>query len=289
MSSFVEPFSMDLFWEECFFNRVCAINASCCICSLFGQPGKKIPYPHGPVEVQQLATNEMVPQVLSGSGEEAQLPQSVSINQQPAAASMQSFLAQFSGLIANGTSVDYKKIVAMTMALQSQTASPLGVPLETTLTVPAQAVASVAEPTASISEPVTSTDINDESAQDESLLTCSICGISVHRGCYGVSSDDVTSGWICKRCKAKAWEQRCVLCNMRGGALKQTACKKPSWAHITCAVAIPECSFGKSQLREPIHIDSISADRWTLVCLLNVFMDDLVQSAIPPYGDSIIV
>ena len=45
-----------------------------------------------------------------------------------------------------------------------------------------------------------------------------------------------------------------------------------SWAHIICAVAIPECSFGKSQLREPIHIDSISADRWTLVHICCIYV-----------------
>ncbi|XP_062510042.1 lysine-specific demethylase 4B-like isoform X2 [Corticium candelabrum] len=272
-----EPFSMNTFWEECYFNHVCSLSSSCCICALFDQPRKKIHYPHGPVESQQQVmkqlcapspSNSMISQTNLTSLNSSSSPQ-----QQAIITTMQNVLTQYAGL-SSATSLDYGQIVAIAMALQSQNTSPSVatkggqlMPTTTSGQLQAQGVASVAQPSSSTSRPGTSCNTyEDDSNDDESLLFCSICGICVHRGCYGVAMDESSVSWMCKRCKSQAWEQCCVLCNLRGGALKPTACKKTSWAHITCAVAIPECSFGKSQLREPIHVDAISTDRWTLRC-----------------------
>ena len=85
------------------------------------------------MEAQQLAVKQTGPQVPLNSGLETQVPQNASVNQQQqaVAATTQSWLAQFSGLIASGANVDYGQVVAMAMALQSQSAGQLVVPMET--------------------------------------------------------------------------------------------------------------------------------------------------------------
>ncbi|XP_065840902.1 lysine-specific demethylase 4B-like [Oscarella lobularis] len=103
-------------------------------------------------------------------------------------------------------------------------------------------------------------------SDERTLIVCSCCGICVHRECYGLPDEEMTSSWQCNRCKQKHWEKVCVLCNLRGGALKPTDASQPNWAHIACAVAIPEVTFGNYKLREPIQVKAIQKDRWTLRC-----------------------
>ncbi|XP_065834231.1 lysine-specific demethylase 4A-like isoform X2 [Oscarella lobularis] len=103
-------------------------------------------------------------------------------------------------------------------------------------------------------------------SDEGTLIVCSCCGICVHKECYGLPDEEMTSSWQCNRCKQKHWDKVCVLCNLRGGALKPTDASQPKWAHIACAVAIPEVSFGNYKLREPIQVKAIQKDRWTLRC-----------------------
>ena len=53
------------------------------------------------------------------------------------------------------------------------------------------------------------------------------------------------------------------MCNLRGGALKLTTSGR--WAHIVCAMAIPEVLFEDVKAREPINIEKISPARLKLV------------------------
>ncbi|XP_075266709.1 lysine-specific demethylase 4C isoform X3 [Opisthocomus hoazin] len=94
------------------------------------------------------------------------------------------------------------------------------------------------------------------------LISCAKCCIRVHASCYGVPSHEIGNEWLCSRCRKEAWTAECCLCNLRGGALKQTTDKK--WAHVICAIAIPEVRFGNVRERTPIDTSRIPLQRLKL-------------------------
>lgn len=60
----------------------------------------------------------------------------------------------------------------------------------------------------------------------------------------------------------------CMLCPNKGGAMKSTRSGQ-KWAHVSCALWIPEVSIGSVDRMEPItKISSIPPSRWALVCVL---------------------
>uniref|UniRef100_A0A667Y409 Lysine-specific demethylase 4B n=1 Tax=Myripristis murdjan TaxID=586833 RepID=A0A667Y409_9TELE len=59
--------------------------------------------------------------------------------------------------------------------------------------------------------------------------------------------------------------QECCLCNLRGGALKKTTDDK--WAHVMCAVALPEARFSDEAKRSPIDTSRIPMQRYKLKCI----------------------
>ena len=60
----------------------------------------------------------------------------------------------------------------------------------------------------------------------------------------------------------------CVLCPNKGGAMKSTRSGQ-KWAHVSCALWIPEVSIGSVDRMEPItKISSIPQSRWALLCVL---------------------
>ncbi|XP_032069074.1 lysine-specific demethylase 4C [Thamnophis elegans] len=97
------------------------------------------------------------------------------------------------------------------------------------------------------------------------LISCAKCCVQVHASCYGIPSHEIHDGWLCCRCKRGAWTAECCLCNLRGGALKQTTDKK--WAHVMCAIAIPEVRFGNVTERTPIDTTRIPLQRLKLKCI----------------------
>ncbi|TPX70705.1 hypothetical protein SpCBS45565_g01562 [Spizellomyces sp. 'palustris'] len=59
----------------------------------------------------------------------------------------------------------------------------------------------------------------------------------------------------------------CVLCPHKDGAFKQTS--RQGWAHLLCAMWVPECSVGNYTLMEPVvDIEKIPRSRWKLQCYL---------------------
>jgi NuA3 HAT complex component NTO1 len=121
------------------------------------------------------------------------------------------------------------------------------------------------------------------------IVFCDGCNLAVHQGkrsnsmmiqrhlyswttssslldCYGVPH--VPEGqWLCRRCILSPTKiPSCILCPNQGGALK---CVKETndWAHLLCALWIPELTIGNSILMEPIdNIGAIPKERWKLVC-----------------------
>uniref|UniRef100_A0A4X2QUX7 [histone H3]-trimethyl-L-lysine(9) demethylase n=1 Tax=Xenopus tropicalis TaxID=8364 RepID=A0A4X2QUX7_XENTR len=101
---------------------------------------------------------------------------------------------------------------------------------------------------------------------DRSLLvTCAKCCVQVHSSCYGVPSHEIHDGWMCARCRIGVWTAECCLCNLRGGALKQTTDDK--WAHVMCAIAVPEVKFQNVTERSEIDTSMIPLERLKLRCV----------------------
>lgn len=72
--------------------------------------------------------------------------------------------------------------------------------------------------------------------------------------CYGV--DDHDGVWMCQRCSSGATRADCCLCLLRGGALKPTDGGR--WAHLTCALALPEVTLGNASRKQPVMTEGIT-------------------------------
>uniref|UniRef100_A0A3Q0QPJ8 Lysine-specific demethylase 4B n=1 Tax=Amphilophus citrinellus TaxID=61819 RepID=A0A3Q0QPJ8_AMPCI len=97
------------------------------------------------------------------------------------------------------------------------------------------------------------------------LLYCQGCCLQVHASCYGVAADDISERWSCDRCMEESFTAECCLCNLRGGALKKT--QNDKWAHVMCAVALPEAKFSNEAKRSPIDTSRIPMQRYKLKCI----------------------
>ncbi|TSN95716.1 Lysine-specific demethylase 4C [Bagarius yarrelli] len=97
------------------------------------------------------------------------------------------------------------------------------------------------------------------------LVACTRCCVQVHASCYGVAAHDVSQEWTCDRCFCGDLTAECCLCNLRGGALKRTTDDR--WAHVICAVGLPEVKFTDIVKRSPIDVSAVPAQRYKLKCI----------------------
>uniref|UniRef100_A0A4W6G768 [histone H3]-trimethyl-L-lysine(9) demethylase n=1 Tax=Lates calcarifer TaxID=8187 RepID=A0A4W6G768_LATCA len=88
------------------------------------------------------------------------------------------------------------------------------------------------------------------------LLYCQGCCLQVHASMYAQGKSSLC---VCVR------ERECCLCNLRGGALKKT--QNDKWAHVMCAVALPEARFSDEAKRSPIDTSRIPMQRYKLKCI----------------------
>ena len=99
------------------------------------------------------------------------------------------------------------------------------------------------------------------------MVFCDRCNICVHQACYGITT--IPEGkWFCRTCSIPNFSPKCELCPNKGGAMKATKSGK-LWAHVSCALWIPEVSIGCVEKMEPItKISCIPPSRWNLLCVL---------------------
>lgn len=109
-----------------------------------------------------------------------------------------------------------------------------------------------------------------ECENDDGMVFCDGCNMCVHLSCYGLE-EAPQEEWHCMRCVLSPKSNPpCLLCPIQGGAMKCTEVLSDGrmrWAHISCALWIPECKFSDPEKREPITaINDIPDDRWRLKC-----------------------
>ncbi|WVR09068.1 hypothetical protein IAU60_006129 [Kwoniella sp. DSM 27419] len=106
-----------------------------------------------------------------------------------------------------------------------------------------------------------------EGENSNAIVFCDGCNLAVHQDCYGVPY--IPEGqWLCRKCTVSPENPvSCVFCPNEGGAFKQTT--TGHWAHLLCAIWIPETGLGNAIYMEPVEgIESIPKSRWKLVCSL---------------------
>ncbi|MXQ88325.1 hypothetical protein E5288_WYG021381 [Bos mutus] len=85
--------------------------------------------------------------------------------------------------------------------------------------------------------------------------------------CYGIVQVP-TGPWFCRKCESqeRAARVRCELCPHKDGALKRT--DNGGWAHVVCALYIPEVQFANVSTMEPIVLQSVPHDRYNKTCYI---------------------
>ncbi|CAF3983311.1 unnamed protein product [Rotaria sordida] len=106
---------------------------------------------------------------------------------------------------------------------------------------------------------------DDQGFSNNALVYCDGkgCTVACHTACYGIVS--IPDGdWYCRRCEVGAIHAPCHLCPLIEGAMKQTS--DGNWAHVICALYIPEVSFGNDETMEPIILSKIPSIRYGQTC-----------------------
>ena len=92
--------------------------------------------------------------------------------------------------------------------------------------------------------------LGDQSDDDDEVIECDSCGVSVHETCYGTSgeenqdedhisihsniSSESTEPWFCEPCRRSVKNPHCELCPNQGGIFKETDSGR--WVHMVCAL-----------------------------------------------------
>ncbi|KAK6934107.1 hypothetical protein RJ641_034262 [Dillenia turbinata] len=103
------------------------------------------------------------------------------------------------------------------------------------------------------------------------IVLCDGCDLMAHTTCYGIK-DLPEDDWFCSQCLFRNENGKnmktpsCCLCPMSDGALKPTTDGR--WAHVVCALYVPEVFFKDPESREGIDCSMIPQKRWDGICYL---------------------
>ncbi|XP_022718056.1 protein Jade-1 [Durio zibethinus] len=106
------------------------------------------------------------------------------------------------------------------------------------------------------------------------IVFCDGCDLMVHSTCYGnpLIKEIPEGDWFCNLCLAFKSEKTnkdkhfaCCLCPTKGGAMKPTNVDG-KWAHLVCAVLVPEVFFEDPEGRERINCSKVPEKRWKGKC-----------------------
>ncbi|XWS10829.1 hypothetical protein CRYUN_Cryun38cG0031700 [Craigia yunnanensis] len=106
------------------------------------------------------------------------------------------------------------------------------------------------------------------------IVFCDGCDLMVHSTCYGnpLIKEIPEGDWFCSLCLALKSEKTnkdkpfsCCLCPTKGGAMKPTNVDG-KWAHLVCAVLVPEVFFEDPEGRERIDCSKVPEKRWKGKC-----------------------
>ncbi|CAL4965688.1 unnamed protein product [Urochloa decumbens] len=104
------------------------------------------------------------------------------------------------------------------------------------------------------------------------IVFCDGCDLMVHASCYGnpLAQAIPDGDWFCSLCSADkskpAARPSCCLCPARGGAMKRTT--EGQWAHISCALFVPEVFFRDPDGRDGVDCSRVPAHRFAKDCYI---------------------
>ncbi|XP_043237459.1 proline-rich protein 36-like isoform X1 [Amphibalanus amphitrite] len=111
--------------------------------------------------------------------------------------------------------------------------------------------------------------LGDRSSDQNEIVECDSCHVTVHEGCNGISeshssgssaSSDPTEPWFCDACRAGATRFECDLCPNTGGLLKETDAGR--WVHLVCALYVPGVAFSDVDRLTGVTLFEIPYTRW---------------------------
>jgi hypothetical protein len=116
---------------------------------------------------------------------------------------------------------------------------------------------------------------DDRGWSENPLVYCDgqSCTVAVHQACYGIVTVP-TGPWYCRKCESqeRSVKVKCELCPSKHGALKRT--DNSGWAHVVCALYIPEVRFGNVTTMEPIQLQLIPTERFSKVSVSSQQMEN---------------
>lgn len=118
--------------------------------------------------------------------------------------------------------------------------------------------------------------LGDQSNENDEIVECDCCSITVHEACYGLinaedselvsldsnASSASTEPWFCDSCRGGEREQplTCELCPELGGIFKQTETGR--WVHLVCALYINDVAFSNTMTLSGITLFEMNYERW---------------------------
>ena len=121
--------------------------------------------------------------------------------------------------------------------------------------------------------------MEDDYEEDDQIVSCNMCKVTVHVQCYGISQDmDKWDKWVCLSCLESNKPRGCALCPLTSGVLKPTVNKTVAqeffntqtedriWVHVFCALhADKNCIKDKAKI-ENIDLDCIEKKKTCGTC-----------------------